>query len=63
MKTKKERVERHIKKYGKITAWQSIILYHYTGLSVLIHRMRKQGYNIVSIPHKHKSFVTYKLIK
>ena len=61
--SKREKIENHLKKHGKITAWQSIMIYRYTGLAVAIHRLRKQGYNIVSIPHKYKSFVTYKLIK
>ena len=46
--TQKERVLRHIEKFGSITSWEAIQDYGITRLSDCIFRLRKEGHKIGS---------------
>lgn len=67
--TKFSMVKKHILSGKTISSWEAITLYRCTRLSSYIHRLRKRGYNIVSIPMskigygKTVNYVVYKLIK
>ena len=50
VKTQKEAVLWHLHEYENITSWQAIREYGITRLSAKIHLLRKEGFNIVSIP-------------
>lgn len=49
MKTKTDKVKDHLLQYGTITTWQAIQQYKATRLSDIILRLRRRGYNIVTI--------------
>ena len=63
MESKRKQIEQYLLKHKKITNWQSIILFRYTRLSDVIWRMRKEGYNIISVKNEKQSYVTYKLVE
>ena len=63
MDSKRKRIENYLLKHKKITNWQAIVLFRYTRLSDIIWRLRKEGYNIVSIKDEKQGFVTYKLVE
>ena len=45
-----ENVKRHLLNKGSITSWEAIGEYRVTRLSSIIFDLRKQGFDIVSIP-------------
>ena len=44
MKTQKERILEHLKRYGSITTFQSFMMYGDTRLSDKIYKLKKDGY-------------------
>lgn len=51
--TKKEKVLEHLKTKGSITSWEAFTLYRATRLSDIIFVLRKDGYDIETIPEKN----------
>ena len=49
VKNQRQAVMWHLSKYGQITSWEAIKEYGATRLSSIIHNLRKENYNIVSI--------------
>jgi len=69
-KNQSEAVLYHLKNEGSITSWEAVKEYGATRLSAIIFNLRKDGYNIESIPKKSKNrfgnsvtFVEYVLLK
>lgn len=51
--TKMRMVTNHLEVYGNITSWEAIKKYKATRLSAIIFRLRRRGYDIVSIREKN----------
>jgi hypothetical protein len=67
--TKHQQVKRHLFEKGTIDSWTAIELFGATRLSAIIFNLRKEGYNILSIPQSSYdrnnelcNYTTYKLI-
>jgi hypothetical protein len=67
--TKSQQVREHLNKKGVISSWDAIQNYNATRLSAIIFNLRKEGYDIASIPQAKKDvngnmchYVDYKLI-
>lgn len=67
--TKKNKVKAHLLEKGWIDSWTAIELFGATRLSAIIFNLRKEGYNILSIPQSSYdrnqeicNYTTYKLI-
>lgn len=67
--TKHQKVKRHLFEKGTIDSWTAIELFGATRLSSIIYNLRKEGYDIVSIPKSSYdrnqelcNYTTYKLI-
>lgn len=48
MKTQKQLVLEHIKKYGSITDYEAVIKYHIMRLGSVVHSLRKDGHIIIT---------------
>ena len=48
LNTKTGKILDNLQKYGYITSWDAINMYHATRLSAIIFNLRKEGYNIES---------------
>jgi len=67
--TKHQQVKKHLFEKGTIDSWTAIELFGATRLSAIIFNLRKEGYNILSIPQSSYdknqelcNYTTYKLI-
>jgi len=68
--TKHQQVKKHLIEKGWIDSWTAIELFGATRLSAIIFKLRKQGYDIVSVPQSSYdrnqelcNYTTYKYIK
>jgi hypothetical protein len=68
--TKHQQVKRHLIEKGWIDSWTAIELFGATRLSAIIFNLRKQGYDIISVPQSSYdrnqelcNYTTYKYIK
>lgn len=64
--TKRMQIEEHLIQKGSITSLEAITEYWHTRLSGVIYKLRKEGWEIDSIPIPHKSgsyFAKYILVK
>ena len=69
-KNQMDAVLRHLKDFEKITSFEAFMEYGTTRLSDKIYKLRKRGYNIVSLPTvttnrygDRVNYSTYKLIE
>lgn len=66
MKTQKEQVLAHLKKYGSITSWNAITDYRITRLAAVIFLLREDGHKIFASAEKSsegKRYAKYILMK
>lgn len=68
--SKKEKVLKHLQRYGTITSWEAFQEYGATRLASIIFELRKEGHAIstceshgVDCYGKKNTFATYKLIR
>ena len=68
--TKHQQVKRHLLEKGWIDSWTAIELFGATRLSAIIFNLRKEGYDIVSVPQSSYdrnqelcNYTTYKYFK
>lgn len=52
MQTQKEIIMEHLKKHGKITAWEAITKYHITRTAHYIYQLKKEGVKIETVIKK-----------
>lgn len=68
--TKTDQVLKHLKEKGSIDSWTAIQLYGATRLADIIYKLRRRGFEIVSIPNSAFdrnnnvcNFTKYQLLK
>lgn len=57
-KSQKALIAAHLRAHGRISSWEAIELYHITRLGAFVHLLRKEGWQILTLPKLHKHIKT-----